>query len=312
VFNENVEKLDPEKQIQFMIKSMPYILKYHNEVSNKTHQHMIHTVDNNIVEKRDTNIESYITKKGTIKRGEVYREFMENVMDEISDPITVDMQEQFSCEFCGSMMVLIPSEASIVCEVCGNSECYQDFSTSTASTSQHVDTTNLSQFAYKRINHFREWLTQIQAKESTEIPQEVIQKITKEIKKERIVDPDLITPAKVKLYLKKIGLSKYYEHIPIIITKICGITPPQISSDTEQRFIEMFKEIQNPFEKHCPENRKNFLSYSFTLHKFCQLIQRYDLLYLFPLLKSREKLYIQDTIWKCICQDCGWTFIPSL
>ena len=50
--------------------------------------------------------------------------------------------------------------------------------------------------------------------------------------------------------------------------------------------------------KHCPDNRKNFLSYAYVLHKFCQLLELDDLLPYFPLLKSREKLQQQDQIWE--------------
>ena len=74
----------------------------------------------------------------------------------------------------------------------------------------------------------------------------------------------------------------------------------------------MFKEIQNPFMKHCPETRKNFLSYSYVLHKFCELLEFDDLLIYFPLLKSREKLQQQDTIWKNICNELNWEYIPSI
>ncbi len=41
-------------------------------------------------------------------------------------------------------------------------------------------------YAYKRINHFREILAQCQAKETTQIPDEVIENIKLQIKKERI------------------------------------------------------------------------------------------------------------------------------
>lgn len=34
----------------------------------------------------------------------------------------------------------------------------------------------------------------------------------------------------------------------------------------------MFAEIQEPFERNCPPNRKNFLSYGYTLYKFCELL----------------------------------------
>jgi len=29
-------------------------------------------------------------------------------------------------------------------------------------------------------------------------------------------------------------------------------------------------------------------------------------------LKNREKLYLHEKIWKKICNDLGWTFIPSM
>ena len=44
----------------------------------------------------------------------------------------------------------------------------------------------ISYFAYKRINHFNEWLAQFQAKETTEIPQDLYDQILIEIKKERM------------------------------------------------------------------------------------------------------------------------------
>ena len=74
----------------------------------------------------------------------------------------------------------------------------------------------------------------------------------------------------------------------------------------------MFKEIQGPFMKVWPKERKNFLSYSYVLHKFCELLELDHLLEYFPLLKSREKLHQQDVIWKCICQELQWEFIPSI
>jgi hypothetical protein len=74
----------------------------------------------------------------------------------------------------------------------------------------------------------------------------------------------------------------------------------------------MFKEIQIPFLKYCPAERQNFLSYGYVLHKFCQLLELDHLLPSFPLLKSREKLQIQDVIWEKICNELNWEFIKSI
>lgn len=168
------------------------------------------------------------------------------------------------------------------------------------------------EFPYKRINHFVEWLAQFQAKENTEIPEHVFLSLEKEFKKNRVYDYKNLTHKFVKDTLKKLGLNKYYEHIPYIIHCFNGLPPPVLSLEMEDTFRRMFLEIQAPFEKCRPPDRKNFLSYSYVFHKFAQLLELDDLLRCFPLLKSREKLYQQDKIWKGICNILLWQFIPSV
>ena len=70
--------------------------------------------------------------------------------------------------------------------------------------------------------------------------------------------------------------------------------------ELEEKLCIMFRDIQAPFLKHCPKDRKNFLSYSYVLYKFFQILGLNEYLKYFPLLKSREKLYLQDQIWKKI------------
>jgi len=74
----------------------------------------------------------------------------------------------------------------------------------------------------------------------------------------------------------------------------------------------MFHAIQQPFEKHCPATRKNFLSYSYVLYKCCQLLGLDCYLGSFSLLKGRQKLYRQDSIWKAICKELDWEFVASV
>jgi hypothetical protein len=61
----------------------------------------------------------------------------------------------------------------------------------------------------------------------------------------------------------------------------------------------------------CP-NRRNFLSYAFVLRKLTGIIgiKVVDDHY-FPLLKSREKLYVMDNVWRGICQELHWKFERS-
>ena len=314
VIEHQIENLNDEEKNNFILKVLPFIKKYSEEKNDDS----IIKYSDKYTENSNKTLKKMINEHGVIKKGKVYRDFMKECLSVIIDETTDDTVEEENdttltkCPECQSAMAYIVNESSMACMKCGYSFFYQDFSlpyynSHTSNTGEFV-----CQFAYKRINHFREWLTQIQGKENTVIPEELVLKILKELKKERIQNVNEITHDKIKKYLKKNGYSKYYEHIPIIITKICKKEKTTISADTERILVEKFGEIQEPFERHRPKGRKNFLSYSYTLHKLCQLIGRNDLLSMFPLLKSRPKLYVQDDIWEKICADLGWNFIPSL
>lgn len=165
-------------------------------------------------------------------------------------------------------------------------------------------------YAYKRINHFREILAQFQAKETTQIPDEVLLNIKLQIKKERI-GLNQITNKKAKEILKKLGYNKYYEHIPFIKDKL-GIKPPIMSPELEETLCNLFMEIQAPYARYCPDDRVNFLNYYYTVYKLCELLNQVQFLEFFPMLKDREKRIEQDEIWKKICNELDWEFIPTI
>lgn len=162
------------------------------------------------------------------------------------------------------------------------------------------------------INHFNEWISQIQGKETTDIPDEVYDKILLEIKKQKISNMADLTCSKIKEILKGLRFNKYYEHIPHIINKLNGLPTPHFDPELEDKLRSMFKQIQPLFLKYAPALRKNFLSYSFVLHKFVQLHGKDEYLQYFPLLKSRDKLSAQDQIWRKICEELNWEFIRSI
>jgi hypothetical protein len=100
--------------------------------------------------------------------------------------------------------------------------------------------------------------------------------------------------------------------VPHIINRLNGQHAPVMSREIEEKLRYMFKEIQPSFQKNCPKDRSNFLSYSYVLYKFCELLDLDEYLPSFPLLKNRDKLYIQDKIWELICADLSWQFIRSV
>jgi hypothetical protein len=165
-------------------------------------------------------------------------------------------------------------------------------------------------YAYKKINHFKEILAQFQGKETTQIPDDVIDQIHLQIKKERICLEQL-THYKTKEILKKLGFNKYYEHIAFIKNKL-GIKPPVFSPELEETLCNLFMETQSPYAKTCPDYRVNFLNYYYVLFKFCELLGEDQYLESIPLLKDREKLIEQDETWKKMCIELDWEFIPTV
>ena len=212
------------------------------------------------------------------------------------------------CE-CGEDMIFAANEAMLYCKGCGNTEFIL---IDTDRPSYKDPPRESSYYAYKRINHFKELLAQFQAKESTEIPQDIFDSIVTEIKKQRIEDTSHIKPAKMREILRKLKLNRKYDHIPHIINRLNGTNAQVMNRETEEKLLHMFKEIQPSFQKHCPKNRRNFLSYAYVLYKFCELLEYDEFLKSFPLLKNRDKLYLQDKIWCLICIDMAWEFIRSI
>lgn len=165
-------------------------------------------------------------------------------------------------------------------------------------------------YAYKKINHFKEILAQFQGKETTMIPEQVIQCLRNQIKKERICI-ELLTYNDTKVLLKKLGYNKYYEHINFIKDKL-GISPPIISQELEDTLCNFFMEIQYPYARHCPDYRVNFLHYYYVLYKLFELLNETSYLKEIPMLKDRDKLIEQDIIWRKICEELNWKFIPTI
>lgn len=213
------------------------------------------------------------------------------------------------CENCKIERTLVQSDGVYVCSVCGETETAMVES----DIPNYKDSVNDKQnYPYKRQNHLVEWLNQFQARESIEIPKDVLDSIILELKRSRITDISKINIVDMKAILKKLKLHQYYEHMPFIISRVSGKPPPTLDRETEEEIKQMFKEIQEPFEKYRPTDRTNFLSYSYLLHKFFQILGMSEFVPYFPLLKSHDKLRAQDKLWKQICEELEWQYYPSI
>ena len=246
--------------------------------------------------------------KTNIKDNNIISRYLSNVDDSYIYDYSTKVDTNI-CKHCKCKVEYNPIESVLLCKNCGYTE-YIIVTNDNIYDKDHPKEINY--FSYKRINHFNEWLTQFQAKENTNIPCEIYKRVSDEIKKYSNLKSDNIKYSHIRDILKKLGYNKYYEHIPNILNILTGQSPPTIDSNTEELLRSMFKEIQPVFSKHCPKERKNFLSYSYVLYKFCELLELDELLPHFNLLKSREKLQQQDFIWEKMCGELKWEYIPSI
>jgi hypothetical protein len=255
-----------------------------------------------------------------LRRAEIFEDYLrnvENVTHVISRSKTITRHRYKNpiieiCKVCNSSNIFQDDvNADNVCMDCGVCDKYLGEEL-TYKEEQEMNEKMVVNCGYKKENHLNEWILQFQGRETTTIPEEVIEQLKSEFKKQKIKTVSEISREKVKQILKKLKLTKFYEHSTHITHLLNGLKPPEMSQALEERLRKMFRDIQDPFIKHCPKDRNNFLSYSYVLYKFCELLEEDQYLPFFPLLKSKEKLRHQDVIWKKICKEVQWEYIPTI
>lgn len=300
-----VEIINLKKEIK-NIESDKNIKNYYLDLANiysKFYQ------DDNPTIRQDNNFGDFVTVTKRLNREKVLDAYMQKFTDVVEDYYNIDGDVDV-CKDCHTIDNFAENRGCRECKSCGRMEYIID----EVSKPSYKDRSNdkMYSFSYKKINHFNEWINQIQGKEVTKIPKDVFDKLLVEIKKERIMDSRYITQKKVRGYLRKLKLSKYYEHVPYITLQLGGEKPPQIPHDIETELRRMFIEISAPFITYCPKNRRNFPRYTFMIYKCCELIGYIEILPFLPLLKTRTRLCAMDEIWKKICDQKGWPFISTV
>jgi hypothetical protein len=239
-----------------------------------------------------------------------YRQYWNNVNNDaykIQDYIiSMDI-----CQICNKGELIPQDEEGIM--ICNNNNCghFITYIVDSSKPTNKEPPNEVSYTAYIRLNHFKEILSQFQAKETTKIPDEVIDAIKARIKKERITDMKLINYDKMREILRKLGLNKYFEHIQYI-NSLFGIKPPIMNEELHETLCILFIEIQQPWAMHCPPSRTNFFNYTYTLYQLCVLLDQTQYLPFIPMMKDREKQLEQDMIWKKVCNELDWAYFPTV
>jgi Zn finger protein HypA/HybF involved in hydrogenase expression len=314
--NKEIKKIDNnENEYHYYLNTMELLEKYYspqdqisskNIIKSKSEMTIIEYINNS--NNNNVSMKNFIKGEKKLSRKKIFFEYL-NTIDKSNKKMNINYVSNYTfCDKCNTEKSLIISESLYVCETCG--ECNITIIENEKKSYKDNIIENYN-FSYKRYNHFIEWLNQFQALESTTIPINVYNKIKNEIKKQKL-DNQKLDNNNMRSILKKINENKYYEHINHIINKLNKIPPPKFSKNLEEKLKLMFKKCQEPFNNVCPPERKNFLSYSYVIRKFLEILNEKKYINSFPLLKSREKLYEQDIIWKNMCHILNWPFFQSI
>ena len=198
----NIDNLEKEiKKIENGDDLMEYMDSAWEFIENIDNNDKIDKIDkiDNMSQCNENNILSFVDQKGEINKGKICTKYINKCYNKINEIDQVDNR----CSNCQSYDFLLENGEKI-CNHCGACFQYIDNSTSSMNYDEIIQIEPVSQaFSYQRINHFKEWLNQLQAKEVTTIPETVINLILAEIKKERITDTNLIDSTRIKKIFKK-------------------------------------------------------------------------------------------------------------
>lgn len=289
---------------EYYLKNMDLLDEYYKKQDSSVAAPTLHPKDANTFLKFFTN--AVPTETG-MTRKQMFDEYVQR-MRLSNGPEVVQLMTEH-CLQCNVAREEISSEGILVCPRCGSEEYALVVSDFPSFRDPPKERNN---YAYKKVNHLTEILNQFQAKESTIIPEDVMNEVILEIRKRRINNIADLTEEDIRQILKKLNRSKYYEHRAHILSRLNGNPPPTITPEVEEKIRAMFQDIQAPFLLYCPNDRTNFLSYSYILYKFFELLELDEYKVYFPLLKSRDRLIAHDQIWKKICEYLNWEFISSV
>lgn len=298
---------------EYLLENSKYIFHYYEEkqkISNGENRKDTSTINQFFKIKGTNDTSSNLNSDKYNQSKKLYQQYWKNVgLGE-----TAQLQEYvMNCETClyCNQGELIPLEEEGVL-ICNNVACGK-FVMHIIENQKPLNKempNEVSYTAYIRLNHFKEILSQFQAKETTKIPDEVLDAVKQRIKKERKKIEEL-NYTEMRNILSILGYNKYFEHIQYI-NSILGIKPPIMNEELIDTLCVLFIEIQQPWAIFCPITRTNFFNYTYILCQLCVLLDQHQYLPFIPMMKDRIKQLEQDMIWKKVCDYLDWEYFPTV
>jgi hypothetical protein len=223
-----------------------------------------------------------------------------------------------NCTECKSKMEVDSAASELYCKNCG--ACQKLYGTVFEDDQFYYQEGQRTKHAtYDPAKHCRFWVERIQARETTEIPEPVIQSIRECIACDKITNKNRITCIQIRKYLRRTHNTKYNEHVPLIRKLITGIVPPQLTDHEMQliniyfdKVIHIFDDIKPPEKTNCPYHP--YFIYKIIeqiLKKKIHRIRKGKILACIHL-QSCSTLVTNDQLWDPICSRIPeFTYIPT-
>lgn len=130
---------------------------------------------------------------------------------------------------------------------------------------------------YKRINYLIEYLNQVQGKEKTAIPKDIIS----ELKKQQVTIPS------IKKCLKDTNQKQYLDHAHLIYHLVTGNELMSIPYKTQKKIQQHFTRAEIAYQR-INKTRNNFLGNNFVINRILTRTKRY---------KSKKECVLLFGVW---------------
>jgi len=307
---QEIRHLQKQKN-EYLLQNSKYVFNYYEEkqkISSGDNNIDSNTIRNFFKIKAKTEESSNLQSDKYNHSKQVYKQYWKNMGGDISylQEYVLDSE---TCLICNRGELIPLDEEGVL--ICNNVHCGKFLLHIVEHQKPLKEIPNeVSYTAYIRLNHFKEILSQFQAKETTKIPKDVLDAVKNRIKKERKQLTDM-NYTEMRNILSILGYNKYFEHIQYI-NSILGIKPPVMDEDLIETLCVLFIEIQQPWAIYCPITRTNFFNYTYILCQLCVLLEQKQYLPFIPMMKDRIKQLEQDMIWKKVCDYLDWEYFPTV
>jgi hypothetical protein len=233
-------------------------------------------------------------------------------------PLSLTREEcRYTACACGAAMSVDSSRSELYCGVCGAVQKLEGMAFD-ASQFYSQEGQKAKSGAFNPNRHFRGWMLRILAKEpdselgrrgekNNEFGEETLHQLAGLIEKDQSILLRLLKVEDVRRLLIKIGRTELNKNVPLIIKKLTGRGPPDLSEDLIAKTENMFTKAIEVYEQLRPDGRVNRNYYPYYIRRILELlIPEADFearrVFWYIYLQSEDTVIADDNTWRRICE----------